>query len=479
MEMQNNEPIRTPTPRRRRRSKLQIFKEAYLPTIILAVTAVLILVFIIGGIVNKPEKPQLGSEPGSSSGSSSGGSSDHASSSTTPSNSTMDPALAQEAADLLRQAALLAEDYDYAGAVAKLESFSGNKADFPELTAAMDTYKAADEAMVAWNAADVYDLSFHVLIADPQRAFSDAVYSNSYKKNFITTTEFTNILTQLYNGGYILVDLDDFYVLEYSSTLGTDVYVEKQLRLPADKKPVMLTEISASYYAYMQNGAQDGMADGFASRLAHDGRKFYNELIGADGSVSTGAYDMVPLLEEFIAAHPDFSYRDARAVIAFAGYDRILGYRVNDSSLSASALQAERDGLQATAEALKAAGYKLGCYTYNNVSYTHMSAEDIHTDISKWEEKVTPWLGAVDILVFAKEGDISDEAPYSDNSKFNVLYNAGFRFFLGTGNTPWNQVADRYVRHNRLMITGSYLQTKPELYEALFTVSDILDSARS
>ena len=480
MEMQNNEPIRTPTPRRRRRSKLQIFKEAYLPTIILAVTAVLVLVFIIGGIVNAGD-PQLEDPSTGTSGSSTGSSSSEQPAGTTsnPTSSTQDPAQAQEAADLLNQAAQLAADYDYAGAVAKLESFSGIKADFPELAAAIQQYKAADEALISWNASEVYDLSFHVLIADPQRAFTDAVYPSSYKNNFITTTEFTNILNQLYGNGYILVDLDDFYALEFNSTSGTYVYVEKQLRLPEGKKPVMLTELSASYYAYMQNGDKDGKADGFASRLAHDGNVFYNEMINEDGSVSTGSYDMVPLLEEFIAAHPDFSYRNARAVISFAGYDRILGYRINDASLSADALQAERDGLKAIVDTLKATGYKLACYTYNNVNYTSMSAEKIQSDIGKWAEKVTPWLGEVDIIVFAREGDISDEAPYTGNSKFNVLYNAGFRFFLGVSAEPWNQVADRYVRHNRLMVTGAYLKNKPDQYAPLFDVEAVLDEARN
>ena len=109
----------------------------------------------------------------------------------------------------------------------------------------------------------------------------------------------------------------------------------------------------------------------------------------------------------------------------------------------------------------------------------HQIYEDIQNDILKWNEKVTPWLGAVDIMVFARESDISDEAPYTGNSKFNVLYNAGFRFFLGTGSTPWNQVADRYVRHNRLMVTGSYLMTQPDRYTDLFDVYAILDSARN
>ena len=476
MEMENNEPIRTP-PRRRRRSKLQIFKEAYLPTIIMSVTAVMVLIFIIGGVSRgrSPQGPNLSS-------SDAGTTSTTTAPTTTPPTSTTDnrdPAQLREATALLLQAAALAEDYDYAGAVDVLESFSGVKVDFPELAEAIETYTAADQAMVSWTAAEAYDLSFHVLIADPELAFNDVLLKTSYKKNFITVTEFNNILEALYAGGYILVDLDDFYSLEYNSTSGTDIYVEKQLRLPPGRKPVMLTELSASYYGYMSEGEEDGLPDGFASKLAHDGEKFYNEMILADGSVATGDYDMVPLLENFIDAHPDFSYRDARAVIAFPGYDRILGYRVNDNRLSSAALQEERDGLKATVEALKAAGYKLGCYSYNNVNYTTMSAEDIQNDIKKWNEKVTPWLGAVDIMVFARESDISDETPYTGNSKFNVLYNAGFRYFLGVGSAPWSQVADRYVRHNRLMVTGSYLLSKPGQYAELFDAAAILDSART
>ena len=43
-----------------------------------------------------------------------------------------------------------------------------------------------------------------------------------------------------------------------------------------------------------------------------------------DGSVSVGSYDLVPLLDDFIKEHPDFSYRGAKACIAFTGYNGIL-----------------------------------------------------------------------------------------------------------------------------------------------------------
>ena len=49
-----------------------------------------------------------------------------------------------------------------------------------------------------------------------------------------------------------------------------------------------------------------------------------NEMKMDDGSVSVGSYDLVPLLDDFIKEHPDFSYRGAKACIAFTGYNGIL-----------------------------------------------------------------------------------------------------------------------------------------------------------
>ena len=97
--------------------------------------------------------------------------------------------------------------------------------------------------------------------------------------------------------------------------------------------------------------------------------------------------------------------------------------------------------------------------------------------MQKWAEQITPWIGQLDVLVFAKDGDISDEAVYS-GSKFNVLYNAGFRYFLGSGDAPWNQVNELYVRHNRISVTGTNLNKHAELFTGMFDASTVLDTAR-
>lgn len=468
--MQNNQTQTTPhMPRRRKRTKLQIFKEAYLPTIILAITIVLVLVFIIGGSIkhNRPDEtvPPETTVP------------------STPTPSTQDPQLVlweQEATALLMRAELLARDYDYEGAIAALDSFSGDAKRFPALGKARSQYQEVLQTMVSWSAEQVPNLSFHVLIADPVRAFADKTYGSSYKKNFVTVSEFEAILQQLYDNGYVLVDLDDFYTTEFNASSGRTIFSQTQVQLPAGKKPLMITETNANYYSYMVDGNNDGKPDskgaGFANKLCYDG-EFYNELINADGSISTGAFDLVPILEAFIKAHPDFSYRGARATIAFSGYDGVLGYRINSKSLSDSALQQERDGLATVAQALRDAGYKLACYTYDNINYSTKDAITIQADLQKWETEIAPWIGNLDILVFARDGDIGDQNPYN-GSKFNVLYNAGFRYFMGAGETPWNQVNDLYIRHNRISVTGTNMKNHADRFAGMFDAATVLDSNR-
>ena len=75
--------------------------------------------------------------------------------------------------------------------------------------------------------------------------------------------------------------------------------------LPEGKKPFVMSQDDVCYYEYM-----DG--DGFASRMiiGEDGKPT-NEMKMDDGSVSVGSYDLVPLLDDFIKEHPDFSYRGA------------------------------------------------------------------------------------------------------------------------------------------------------------------------
>lgn len=484
--MEYNDMPRSTNPRRRSRSKMQVFKEAYLPMIIVAITFVLVLVFIIGGINRKSGKQEAGSTDSPSQ--STGPSASDSAGNNSGSSSTADPALAAEAESLMAEAALLIPDYDYAGALAILDTFSGEISDFPALSAAYAEYSARLEEMVAWDGSQVQNLSIHLLIADSQRAFHDDVYGKSYRRNFITTSEFSAILQQLYDNGYMLVSLDDLYELQFDASSGREVYVAKSLLLPPGKTPIMLTETNANYYTYMTdsngNGKPDGGADGFAYKLCYGEGRFYNEMVISDGTTETGAFDIVPILENFIAEHPDFSYRDARAIIAASGYDGILGYRILSTKLTEAEKQAERTALAELVTQLRNTGYQIACFSFGSfksgtLNYQELSATDIYNDLQGWNENIYPIIGPVDIMVFPKEVDIAGQETYDGNSKFHVMYDAGFRFFLSAGTDAWDQVDDRYVRHSCLMVTGSYLTKYPERFDTLFDPATVLDPYRT
>ena len=457
--MRNDVPRRRPV--RRRKTKWQIFKEAYLPTIIVALTIILVIWFIIGGAVrrNKADDEVIDTTPPTT---------------TEPTN--LASRYEEEITRLLAQASAAADNYDYEEAANILSSFQGNMADFPQLQATYDEYLQIINNMVTWDEpSKIPTLSFHLLIADQELAFADGQYGKSYKKNFITTDQFHLMLDQLYANGYVLVDMQDIYEEVYNESTGKYDYACKPLLLPEGKTPIMLVQTQVNYYRYMIEGSKDGTPDGFASKLCMDtGGNFYNEMPLADGTTVTGAYDMVPILEQFIADHPDFSYHGARAILGVTGYEGIFGYHINSNSLSEDALAAERADAMALVDALRQRGYRIGCYTYGNLNYSNISAADIQADLNRWDDEIAPWLEGVDILVYAREGDIASTEDAYSGSKYNVLYNAGFRFFMGVSSEGYCQIGQQYVRHNRLAVTGSYLENHADWYEGIFDAASLL-----
>ena len=459
MDNQHSTERQSANPRRRKRSKIQNFKEAYLPFALIVAVLVIGIVIAIAVSGKKDPKP------------------------TVPTTNAPNAALEQEATMLLLNAKSLAERYDYEGALELLSGFSGDVKDFPAIEFAISRYSAIVNSMVTWSAKDVPNLSFHPLIADLQAALKDKTYGQKgndlYNRNFITTEEFSAILNQLYQNGYVLVDLDDLYSIHHDTATNQYLYKEKPLPLPKGKKPLLLTQTHCTYYGYMIDGNDDGQPDkggaGFASKLKFD-VSFFNEMVTSDGSTVTGKLDFVPILEAFISSHPDFSYRGARAILAFSGYDGIFGYRTQSGNLPADALAKERQEAKILADALKNAGYTFACYSYGNINYQLYNTDDIQKDLEDWKEEVASIIGTTDLMVFAREGDIGTD--YQNNSKFDVLYNAGYRYYLGSSSFLFNQVSDNYVRHNRLLVTGSTLKHNADRFDGILQPSDILDESR-
>jgi len=467
MDEQRNEPQRPVNPRRRKRSKAQIFKEAYLPVVIAGIAAVLILVFIIGSITRAVQKHQA---------------EEQASIAASIEAEEAAAALALKEQALLKSAAALAATYDYEGAIAVLDSFPGDITQYPTIASRREEYINAIDALVVWDdPGKVVNLSFQLLIADIDRAVNHGVYAHSFNKNFVTTGEFSQILQQLYDNDYILVSMDDIIAEE------NGVYNAKPLRLPAGKKPLMLTQTNVNYNIYLVDSDGDKLPDknggGFASKLILDSAgNITCEMVDKNGQTVTGDFDMVPILEQFLQEHPDFSYRGARAVLALTGYNGLFGYRTNAEAVEQFGQTAYDEavaGAKRIADKLQALGYDFACYTYENIPYGTSSIQQIKADLSGWRSEVIPIIGATDMLVYAQLSDIASDMNYSGET-YNLLRDNGFHYYLGFCNQahPWVYIQDDYVRQGRLLVTGASLAHHAEWFNGMFDAAAILDSAR-
>lgn len=469
MDEMTNENPRPVNPRRKKRDPMQIFKEAYLPVVIASVALLLILIFIVGSVSRGIAKRKADKDASAAAASSMAAEKER---------------LDAEAEDILSRAAALAEGYNYSGAVALIDGFSGDISGYEELVQKRQEYAEMQSQMSVWSDPnDVVNLSFQMLIADPARAYVDGNFASAYKDNFVTISEFEKILQQLYDNGYMLVNLDDFITTNADGEI-----VSTPLYLPQGKKPLIITETNVNYYTYMIDGDGDGEADkdgaGFASRLVLDeSGNITCELVDANGNTLTGAYDLVPLLDAFITQHPDFSYNGAKAILAVSGYEGLFGYRTNPSVKDKKGevyYNEQIEGAKAIINALRADGYTLACYTYNNTAYGNKNADGIKEDLQSWTDEVTPILGQTDILVFAQNSDIANEGSVYSGTEYTALKDAGFQYYLGFcgSGTSWTVVNAEFFRQGRLMVTGSNLRNNASWFEGMFVAADVLDEAQ-
>lgn len=394
---------------------------------------------------------------------------------------TSEPETESSLEGLLSEAETLAAGYDYDRAIELLQSH-------PELSGeqsvqdAIASYEEIKSTLVRADIGQITHVFFHSLIMDNSKAFDGDYDSKGYNQVMTTKSEFLKILEQMYERGYVLVRLHDM-AHEETDENGNPRMVEGDIMLPPGKKPFVMSQDDVCYYDYMEG-------DGFARRIiVGDNGKPTCEMVMDDGSVSVGSYDLVPLLEDFIAEHPDFSYRGARAVIAFTGYQGILGYRTDpDYAQTNPNYEEDKETVKKVVQCLRDNGWELASHTYGHMRMSTRSLEDIKKDTGKWDAYVKPLLGETDILLYPYGADVADWHPYTnDNAKFVYLYNYGFRYFcnVDASSQHWVQLGNTYLRQGRRNLDGFRMYydlpetnpTKDHLSD-LFDVSTVFDRER-
>lgn len=444
--------------RRRKKSPMQLFKEVYLPPLIVCVSLILVLSFAVGSLSNLIRNLKT----------------EHDRQQSLIQTSMDAEALAQQRMqEVLASAEEMVQEYNYNDAIDLLESL-GDLTKYPDVQAKRSDYITAQSQLVEYkDYSMIPNLSFHVLVEDMSRALKDTDLKGSYNRNFVTTSEFLKILEQLYNNDYVLVDFDSFIGSQVDPS-GTELFSTQSIWLPAGKKPIMLTETMVNYFHYMISDTDLGDAnangDGFASKLVLQNGEIKAQYVSAAGETLVGNYDFVPILEDFIRTHPGFSYQGARAILAVTGSQGIFGYRcISDyvATKTQDYVDKEIAGAKEIVQALRDKGYTLACYTYSNMDYKQSSVQQISADLQSWSQKISPIIGDVDVLVFARATGLTD---YTGQA-FKAIYDAGFRYLVANGTEPYAEINPTYVRQNRLMVTGENMVW----YSDQFTKNSIFD----
>ncbi|MDO5417410.1 MAG: polysaccharide deacetylase [Lachnospiraceae bacterium] len=386
-------------------------------------------------------------------------------------------------ADLLFRADRLAAGYDYDGAIELLKTdaeFSGSA----EAAAAITEYEGVKSTLVEQNVNEITHVFFHTLVMDTAKAFDGDREEKGYNQVMTTKSEFDKILNEMYNRGFVLVRLHDI-AHEETDENGNTRMVKGKIMLPEGKKAFVMSQDDVCYYPYMED-------DGFARRIVigEDGKPTC-EMVQEDGSVATGSYDLVPILEDFIQEHPDFSYQGARAVLAFTGYEGILGYRTAASYQESNPnYEADRQAAAAVAQCLKDNGWELASHSWGHRYLGQIEYESFKTDTDKWEAEVESLIGPTDIILYPFGDDISDWHGYtSENDRFNYLYGKGFRYFCNVDSSQyWVQIGDDYVRQGRRNLDGYRMWqdiaasqeggSGKRRLDDLFRAEDVFDPAR-
>lgn len=395
--------------------------------------------------------------------------------------------LPKTASALKKEADRIAASYDYDKALALVDEYESAYENAEDCSAYKQELQTQKAQCARWeDTTHIPHIFFHSLIADTDRAFDGDEDEDGYNLYMTTISEFNAIMEQMYARGYVLVDIHDM-IKQVKTDDGSTVYRQGDIYLPAGKKPFVLSVDDVNYYKYMTDGNGDGYADakgdGFAHKLVigKDG-KVTNEYYEKDGTLVTGSYDVMPLLEDFIEKHPDFSYRGAKGILAVTGYEGVFGYHTHPDwkkKLTADEYNKEVEQAKAVSEAIKKQGWTIASHSYAHFGYGSCDTYEHALDVQKWADQVKPIVGETDVLIYPFGEDIAGAEEYT-GVKFKTMYDEGFRIFCNVDASQdyWVQIHDSYMRQGRINLDGYRLYHSPNLIKNLIDAKTVIDSAR-
>lgn len=221
----------------------------------------------------------------------------------------------------------------------------------------------------------------------------------------LTAAQFDQILGDLYQRGYVLVDIHQLAGENKRGEL-----VQSSFPLEQGKIPMVLSQ-----------------------------RGF---------TLEEGGDTLIRHLEDFIKEHPDFSLEGARGLLVLQG-DFSGGL--------------EEEECKKACKDLRKDGWSFASGGYGSVSYgSELSL--VREDAEQWESQVESLAGETDVLLFPFQTDLGSWGSYgTENQKYTYLRELGFRYFCVEDDNPcFVQIGKDYV-HQGIHEIDNYEQYLEEM----------------
>lgn len=301
---------------------------------------------------------------------------------------------------------------------------------------------------------EIFSLSFNTLMAFPEKALGDNNnLSASFDESKITISEFKNILYELYKNNYVLISINQI--------IDSKTLEQIPLKLPKNKKPILLVFDNVSYKSNYQNlGEIDKIIIDRNNNLAtYTTKKSIQDRVAYDN-------EFILILENFIKQFPDFSFNGAKGIIFLTGENGILGYNTNHKNASS---KYESKRVSEVIKKLKSLGWQFGCNNYSYKLDSSLSDMEFAKDLSLWNAEVSPLIGTTNLYAY----------PYGENdensSKQELLITSGFKIFFECGDpNPIQKVSDTYHFYY-YKINGKTLRENAQILDKLFTCEKVYD----
>jgi len=367
-------------------------------------------------------------------------------------------------AALLEECRTLERGYFYDEAIEKLNS--ADDPENPEIAALLSEIQGKKDGLVKYEG-QIYHVFFHSLIADTSKAFDGDYAANGYNMYMTTVEEFKAMLPLLEQEGYILYHLEDCVNYDNGKVTPRDIY------LPEGKKPLVLSVDDVDYYEYMK-------PDGFADRLDVDEQGRVVTVMKQDDGSEKITYDgdVFPILDAYVAEHPEFSWRGAKGIAATTGYQGAFGYRITDlEQYSESEQQYMLNQVKKVAQALRDSGWEIASHSYTHNQYWNnktMSMPELEYDTGRWLNEIMPYVGETHIFI-APFGVSYD----TDDQRFQYLVEHGFYIYCTVYSGMTTEFHDNCCIQSRLNLDGLTMLNYPErISKYFFDPAQVVDKSR-